>query len=220
MRIICFEGIDGSGKTLQIDLLEKTLLRQGRTVQTLSFPIYESFFGREIGGFLSASGNVSAANIDPKSMALWYAIDRLTAFKSEVDLRSNIDFLLINRYTLSSIVFQSARGDEALGEWVRRLEHDELGLPIPDLYVILDVPPSVTSGNIDKKGIREYIDQRKDVYEADTLLQKKASEYYRAFGEREENAVVIQSVESGEMRAPEDICFDVVNALATHSLLA
>jgi len=112
-KIIAFEGIDGTGKTVQLKRLADRLAAEGRyRVHTLSFPMYDTFFGAECGRLLSGSGGVSANDVDGKSMALWYALDRFEAFQSR-DL-SSTDVLLINRYVLSNAVYQSVR-DRDLG---------------------------------------------------------------------------------------------------------
>ena len=106
-KIIAFEGIDGTGKTVQLQRLFERLTARGLSVLTLSFPMYDSFFGAECGRLLSGSGGVRANEVDQKSMALWYALDRFEAFR-EFDY-SKADVLLINRYILSNAVYQSVR---------------------------------------------------------------------------------------------------------------
>ncbi len=74
--LIAFEGIDGAGKTHQLGLLDRHLRRLKAVVTKRSCPSYREFFGRELAKLLSGKETVHAANLDPKSMALWYALDR------------------------------------------------------------------------------------------------------------------------------------------------
>ena len=46
---IAIEGVDGSGKRTQTDRLSRALAARGVSCLTVSFPRYESFFGRMIG---------------------------------------------------------------------------------------------------------------------------------------------------------------------------
>lgn len=41
-KIIVIEGLDGSGKATQTDLLYKKLLSEGKNVKKLTFPCYDS----------------------------------------------------------------------------------------------------------------------------------------------------------------------------------
>ena len=106
-KIITIEGIDGSGKTVQYNKLLEGLRGMGYTVDTKSFPIYESFFGGQVGRYLSGEEGVYATDVDQKSMALWFAMDRFKAFEAWRD--GEYDFLIINRYVLSNAVYQSIR---------------------------------------------------------------------------------------------------------------
>ena len=45
-KIICLEGLDGSGKTVQTTLLEEYLKQSGKSVFLIDFPQYDSFFGK------------------------------------------------------------------------------------------------------------------------------------------------------------------------------
>ena len=77
-RLIAFEGIDGSGKRTQVELLANTLRAQGHSVYSTGFPQYESWFGRMVGQFLNGDFGPLEA-VDPHFTALLYAGDRYEA---------------------------------------------------------------------------------------------------------------------------------------------
>lgn len=205
MKIISFEGIDGTGKTTQINLLNQYLVDKGFTVNVRSYPVYDSFFGKEIGNQLS--GKDTEHNIDPKSMALWYAMDRWKDRKDFIETDEKTDILLLNRYTLSNMVYQVIRaGDsDSLALWIEELEHNVLQLPRPDLYLIFDLPFELALKNNKSKGKREYIDSEIDIYEKDIKLQTKARELYLRYGMRQKNANVIECFSGEEMISIENI---------------
>ena len=221
-RIIAIEGIDGGGKTLQKDLLKAQLHRWGYSVSEKSFPEYDSFFGLQIGALLKGE-TLRADRVDSRSMCLWYALDRWQAFRNYCDGES--DFLLLNRYVASNAVYQSVRDidlTQNVGEnwpWVHELEHEQLGLPEPDLYVLLDVDPDAAQQNVDKKGRREYIEPgKRDVYEAQNGLLRRARQRYLDIAAREKNFAVIPCMESGRLDPPEEISRRIVDEIVRRGL--
>ncbi|HBV52952.1 MAG TPA: thymidylate kinase, partial [Clostridiales bacterium] len=109
---IAFEGIDGSGKSIQFKILRETMTRRGKSVGILDFPNYDSFFGQEIGRLLSGKEAVTASELDPRSMSLWYAADRWNAFREFEAAR--YDLVLMNRSTMANAAYQGTRcGDPA-----------------------------------------------------------------------------------------------------------
>lgn len=214
--IIAFEGIDGSGKTVQMNHLERALIKRGMRVETLSFPIYSSFFGRHVGQYLTCADGVSASEVDGKSMALWFALDRFEALRRfNLD---GVDVLLINRYVLSNAVYQSIR-DRDLGrpdllDFVQELEHGHFGIPVPNVYVYLDVYTEDAEKNVLQKGYRDYAaGMARDVYEAQTGIQQRARQKYLQYAEQLDNVLVIPCMEEGLQKKEKDIAMLVEDAL-------
>ncbi|MFC1744482.1 dTMP kinase [Candidatus Riflebacteria bacterium] len=210
MKIIAIEGIDGSGKTHQFGLLKDHIANNGYKFLTLEFPNYKNIVGKEIGKFLSGEHSVSANTLDPKSMALWFTVDRKITFEANKKKLEDVDFLLLNRYTLSSAVYQVLRAEkeeqEELLSWILELEHKAMCLPEPDLYIILDVHTTVAQNNIDKKGKREYLkEKKKDVYEDSPALLKEARNLYLKGAQLVAQAEVIACSDAKEMFQDQDI---------------
>ncbi len=208
---IAFEGIDGSGKSVQFRLLKETLERYGISTGTVDFPDYGSFFGREIGRMLSGRDSVTAADTDPYSMSLWYAADRLRAF-SRFD-SSPYKIVLMNRSTMANAAYQGTRSGDprSFAAWVYDLEFKELGIPEPDLYFIFDVPVSLSRSNVSKKGFREYVGDDADVYEKDAAFLDSVRNGYIICSEVFPGSVVLNCAnESGtSMRPAEEISEEI-----------
>ena len=200
-KIIAFEGIDGTGKSVQMEALRGKLEQRGWKVGVLSFPDYGSFFGGCVGRYLTKKDGVSASDVDQRSMGLWFAMDRWAAFR-DFDYRP-YDVLLINRYVLSNAVYQSIRDRDVdqpdILDFVLELEHEQLKLPRPDLYLILDVDLSAAQDNVTKKGYRDYVGDEKDEYEKQDSIQLRARSKYLSFGERLSNVQVIPCMEGGAL---------------------
>ena len=192
-KIIAFEGIDGTGKSVQMQKLAETLKSRGLRVLEISFPMYDSFFGDLIGRYLTAKDGVAANTVDGKSMALWFALDRFEAFRTLN--YSDYDVLLINRYVLSNAVYQSIRdidlGKPDLLDFCLELEHVHFGIPIPDLHLVLDVATEDAANNVDKKGFRDYVGNSRDVYESIGSIQTRARKKYAEYAKRLDNVKLI-----------------------------
>lgn len=207
-KIIAFEGIDGTGKTVQLQRLFDRLVAEGKyRVETVSFPMYDTFFGAECGRLLSGSGGVRANEVDQRSMALWYALDRFEAFR-ERDL-SNTDVLLINRYVLSNAVYQSVRerdlGKPDLLDFVLELEYEHFRIPKADAHIVLDMNPEQAYENVGKKGFREYVGDQPDIYEALPDIQKRARQKYIDYSQRMAGIYIIPCMEQNRLKSIADI---------------
>ncbi len=221
--IIALEGIDGSGKSVQLLRLEANLVKAGFSVKILDFPCYDSFFGREIGRLLSGDGDVTAADLDVRSMSLWYAMDRVKAFGA-LDA-SGTDVILLNRSTMANAAYQGSRVQIAAmkkGEdpqaaledyikWLFELEFVILGIPEPDIFLIFDVPVGTSRKNVAKKGRREYVGGEKaDVYEKDTMLLETVRHgYITCAAMFPGSRTVACTGDDGEMRSVESISAEV-----------
>lgn len=212
--IVAVEGIDRAGKTTQTDRLRAALVEAGSRVATLSFPRYESFFGRTIRELLDGHGAASAATVDARSMSLWYALDRWDAFRN---LDRDVDVVLLNRYTLSNAVYQSSRVPaeqaDALFRWVIELEFGQLRLPEPDLTVVLDVDPEL-SRDRSHGSAGDGRDEAPDVYERSLGLLDNARRRYLRAGELIANVVVVDGLgPDGLLASPEAIHRRVLDAV-------
>jgi dTMP kinase len=207
-RIIAFEGIDGTGKTVQMQRQYERLTQQnGLRVQTLSFPMYHTFFGAHVGRLLSGADGVKASDVDGMSMALWYALDRFEAFR-DYDYK-DADVLLINRYVLSNAVYQSVRdrdlGSPDLLDFVLELEHEHFQIPRAHAHIVLDVNTESASENVGKKGYRDYVGDKADVYEAIPGIQQRARLKYLEYAERMDSIRIVPCMEQNRLKSIESI---------------
>jgi len=218
---ICIEGIDGSGKKTQIGLLKSFLESEGFSVGLADFPCYDSFVGSEIGQFLNPQSPHNAATMDVKSLCLWYAVDRLMHYRNHTELYSLNDFLLINRYTLTNMAFQSARISdpvkrEEIVQWIYNLEHKVFQLPEPDIYIILDIDPKISMAWKSRQlhnEVRNYSNEM-DVNEIDVRLQVNTAMRYRAFAQSMPNVSLVCCYDDeGKPYSKEEIFESIVNLI-------
>ena len=207
-RVITFEGIDGTGKGTQMERLAAALKARGLRVACISFPMYDSFIGAQVGRYLTGRDGVRADEVDGKSMALWFALDRFEAFQ-KADY-SGCDVLLINRYVLSNAVYQSIRdcdiGRPDLLDFVLETEHEHFHIPRPDRILLFDMDLDAAAQNVVKKGFRSYVGQGRDIYESIPAIQLRARRKYLEYAARLDNVSVIPCMaENGALKSIEDI---------------
>ncbi len=168
-RFIVLEGIDGCGKSTQIELLAEHLRSEGRRVAVTAEPT-SSVSGRLLREALSGTEKRT-----PCEMAALFLLDRIYHNVSPdgigAMLESGAD-VICDRYYYSSLAYQ---GSETDFEWVRAMN---LGCPEirrPDLCIFLDLEPSVSLSRI--AASREST----EIYEKQELLEKFRARFLGVF---------------------------------------
>jgi len=212
-KLIAIEGIDGSGKRTQLDLLTAALRGAGITVYSTGFPQYESWFGKMVGQFLNGELG-SLDSVDPHFSALLYAGDRFEAKNKIVAALNEGKIVLIDRYIGSNLAHQTARvapqKREAFGRWIRHLEYEIYDLPREDRVIYLRVPPSEAQELVNQKSQRSYTNAKQDLQESNLRHLQDAADMYDLLS-REAPWITIQCFDSSRkaMRAPADIAKEV-----------
>ena len=216
-KLIAIEGIDGSGKRTQVDLLTLTLKSRGHSVYSTGFPKYDSWFGKMVGQFLN--GDLGPLeSVDPHFTALLYAGDRFEA-KHKLELAlDNGQIVLADRYVGSNLAHQTARVPpaqrSAFLEWIEHLEYGIYGLPRESLILYLRVPPFEAQRLVARKSARSYTSAQKDLLEASLHHLEDAAEMYDSLS-RSAPWATIQCFDAtlSAMREPEEIASEVLAAV-------
>ena len=159
--LVAFEGLDQSGKQTQAERLRDRLTSNGRRLQLLSFPDYQTVIGAEIGRALRGEREYTA-----DVMQLLYVANRYE-FKGEIlRAKESGTIVVCDRYLASSIAYGEAHGLDPA--WLTDIQKY---LPQPDVTFLLDIAPDVSAK-------RKTADR--DRYERDlSLLSRVRSSYLR-----------------------------------------
>lgn len=178
-RFIAIEGGDGSGKGTQSKLLAEYAKSQGLDVYMISFPRYSEASAYYVEQYLN--GNYGANDAIPADLsALPFALDR---FAARDDIATHLakpnSLVIADRYMASNLAHQGAKIDSQTErhEFYKRTlrtEYDILGIPRPDLNIVLLVPSAIAQENVDKKAARSYTTLKRDILEADAGHLDKA----------------------------------------------
>lgn len=158
-KIIALEGIDQSGKRTQTRLLANALKKEGATVRTISYPIYNSPSGRQIQRFLEGR-----QLFPPRALHMLYSLNRWENLEHLTKLTENSDFVIADRYYPSNLAYGVSRGLSL--EWLQGLDR---GLPAASLVIVLDVP---VPASFDRKSTG------RDVHERDRRLLLRVRRTY------------------------------------------
>lgn len=151
-KIIVVEGTDCSGKETQTSLLVQRLKREGRKIERLSFPMYDTPTGKIVGGSLLGKSYIcdgffpeGAGNVDPKVASLYYAADRKYNIKVINEMLDKGIDVILDRYVESNMGCQGGKildKEERLKLYqdLDSLEYGFLELPRPDLTIFLYMP--------------------------------------------------------------------------------
>jgi len=223
-KLIAIEGIDGSGKRTQVELLTAALRERGHTVFATGFPQYDSWFGKMVGQFLNGELG-SLESVDPHFSALLYAGDR---FEAKAKLEAALDngqIVLVDRYIGSNLAHQTARvvpeKRAAFQEWIEHLEYGIYGLPNEDLVLYLRVPAVEAQKLVALKSARSYTSAQKDLLEASLRHLEDAAQMYDALARRTNwNTIECFDSRRNQMRSAEDIAKEVLGTVLETSQLS
>ena len=211
-KLIVIEGAcDGIGKTTQFEALKQHLQNDGIEIVNHHFPTYDSFHGHGVEQYLSGTFG-ETKELSPYFINSLYAHDRAVAWYSNLKLQyESGKFILLDRYTTSSLIYQSALIDDLnkkkeFIDYVMDFEHKKIGIKEPDTVVFLHAPFEVaTKIRMERKendGVQNDIHERnldfmKRVYENSLFV----SEYL--------NWNKVECSFKGQMKSIEEIHNDV-----------
>ncbi len=160
-RLIAFEGLDGSGKSTQLDLLAAHLRAAGCDVVTTREPT-EFPSGQRIRE-MARSGKP----LVPEEELRWFVEDRRVHVAEVIApaLRAG-QIVLTDRYYLSTVAYQGARGLD----YEQILADSESEFPIPDLVVLLEIDPQKALERVHARG-----SELEGVFEQREFLERVAS---------------------------------------------
>lgn len=198
-KLLVFEGIDGAGKTTQINLLSQKLKSQGVDFKVISFPQYgKNEYANQIQNYLAGKSD----SMDLYAIAKLYANDRKTAKNLIKSWLANGKLVIANRYIFSSKAHLGANLPEGKREefmnWIDDLEYEQNNMPKEDLTILLDVDPKIGQKN-------SQIKNKPDIHEDNLKHLEKARQIFLELSKKEGNWMVINCMENSFMKSPEEI---------------
>jgi len=181
-KFIVIEGLDGSGKSTQVELLADFLKQNGKEVILKSEPTTESEAGIKIRKVLS--GELQA---EPMERQKLFVQDRTEHLKNKIiPALEEGKFVIVSRYAFSTIAYGYSDGLD-VDELVEMNNH----FLLPDLTILIDVPVEECLKRIEKRGeARQLFEKRQKLI--------KVNEIYQQLPVMFENVVVVDGEKTVE----------------------
>ncbi|MTD12966.1 dTMP kinase [Nakamurella sp. YIM 132087] len=200
-RLIVVEGLDGSGKQTLTRKMTVAAEARGLEVARLGFPRYgDSIFADLCQDALY--GRLGDLSDSVHGTAMLFALDRRDAARHIRNMLRSNDLVILDRYVSSNAAYGSARlggpeQDHGFPEWVRELEIDRFGVPVPDLQLLLATSVELSAERARSRAETDA-DRALDRFEADTSLQHRTGQMYRELA-------AAQYLSPWQVLAPDDV---------------
>lgn len=211
-KLIVIEGLDGCGKSTQLELLEKRLTEQGKQVKTVSFPDYSAPSCAPVKMYLAGDFGKKPGDVNAYAASSFYAVDRFSSYKRNWEsFYTNGGVVICGRYVTSNAVHQCAKmpqdkRDEYL-DWLQDFEYNRIGIPRPDLVLFLDMPNDLSKKLLESRYNGD--ESKKDIHERD--------ENYRAacrdaaiYAAEKWGWQIVSCAENGNVRTRESISNEIM----------
>lgn len=212
-KLIVIEGLDGSGKSTQLELLPQNLHKNGIKSSTVSFPDYDSNSSALVKMYLSGAFGKKPDDVNAYAASLFYAVDRYASYKTNWgNYYNNNGIIISGRYTTSNAVHQTSKMPQEQWkdflDWLYDLEYNKVAIPKPDKVIFLDMPVEVSQKLL--SGRYKGDEGKKDIHESDTAYLdkcRKAAMFTASYS----GWTIIPCSKDGQPRSIEDIANDILN---------
>ena len=120
-KLIVIDGLDGCGKSTQLEIIKKKLSAMGHKVKSISFPDYSNDSSTLVKMYLNGEFSSNPDDINAYAASSFYAVDRYASYikfwKEEYECGY---IILAARYVSSNAIHQMSKLCE--NEWDSYLE--------------------------------------------------------------------------------------------------
>jgi dTMP kinase len=176
-KLIVIEGLDGSGKSTQIELLKSKL--SDKSVHQIKLPDYDSPSSTLVKMYLHGEFGGNPDDVNAYAASAFYAVDRFANYKTKwKSFYDRGDIIISDRYTTSNAYHQSTkipRADwSAYFNWLEEFEYNQIGIPKPDAVIYLDMPIEISQKMMSKRYSGD--ESKKDIHESNINYLLKCRE--------------------------------------------
>lgn len=177
-KLIVIEGLDGSGKNTQTQLLHNAI----KDSVIIDYPNYNNRSCELVKMYLNGEIDEDPFNVNPYLASTFYACDRAITLNDWIDKYNNGNTIIANRYIGSNIIHQMVKLPKNewndFIDWCIDLECNKFKLPYPTKVFFLKVSPKISEILLRKRytvnGV--YDESKKDIHEKNIQYLEKCTE--------------------------------------------
>lgn len=217
-KLIVIEGLDGSGKSTQIEYLKNKL--GGRNVHQIKLPDYDSDSSALVKMYLRGDFGKKPEDVNAYAASAFYAVDRFANYKMKwKEFYDNGEIIISDRYTTSNAYHQATKvpkDDRAeFFYWLEDFEYGLLGIPEPNAVIYLDMPIEISQKMMTE---RYHGDEtKKDIHESNLDYLYKCREAALDAADKM-GWYVVKCNNGNEPRTVESIGDEIFNIISTEVL--
>ncbi len=210
-KLIVVDGLDGSGKSTQTEILGKSLLDSGKEILKIKLPDYEDASSSLVRMYLGGDFGSDPSAVNAYAASAFYAVDRFANFsrKWKKEYESGT-LILADRYTTSNAAHQMTKLEKSEWDsylsWLEDFEYEKIGVPKPSLVIFLDMPVEISQKLMTSRYNGD--EAKKDVHEADVEYLKKCREA-ALYAAEKLSWKVIECSQNGEPKSIDDISKEI-----------
>lgn len=174
-KLIVIEGLDGSGKNTQTQLLHNAI----KDSIIIDYPNYHNRSSELVKMYLDGEIDEDPFNVNPYLASTFYACDRGITLNDWIDNYNNGKTIIANRYIGSNIIHQMVKLPEKewndFIDWCIDIECNKFKLPYPTKTFYLKVSRNISEELLKKRytvnGV--YDETKKDIHEKNSQYLEK-----------------------------------------------
>ncbi|MCQ2470849.1 MAG: deoxynucleoside kinase [Clostridia bacterium] len=169
-KLIVIEGLDGSGKSTQLDrLVKKILTTTDIKIKQIKLPDYDSECCAAVKKYLKGDFGKTPEDVNAYAASCFYAVDRFANYKTKWKADYDDGTLIIaDRYTTSNAYHQATKLPKEQWndyfKWLEDFEYNKIKIPKPDAVIYLDMPIEISQKMMSERYKGD--ESKKDIHEA------------------------------------------------------
>lgn len=178
-KLLVIEGLDGSGKTTQLVLLQNRLQQDGCTTRQIKLPNYDDPACAPVKMYLDGRFGGSPEAVNAYAASTFYAVDRYVSYQCywKSDYLDGT-LILSDRYATSNLYHQAIKLPKTewpdFFRWCEDFEYGKMGIPKPNLVLYLDMPIAVSQALLTQRYGGDT--SKKDIHERDIAYLHRCRE--------------------------------------------